>query len=124
VPARGLRALEAAGQDVPPPVATVALIDTGASQSCILRQHAVALGLVPVASTDTLTAVGTTTDGKGHMKEVYEVCITIEPDVFDNLWVLETDTTWLNVGALIGRDILARAILVYDGPAGTCTLDI
>jgi hypothetical protein len=41
---------------------------------------------------------------------------------FYSVPVIESDLTGQGIGALIGRDLLAKCLLVYDGQAGVFTL--
>jgi hypothetical protein len=124
VPSNAMTRLKAEGKNVPAPIETIALIDTAASNTCITPQHARALGLTPLGTTEILTGAGVTPEGEGITKNIYEVRITISPDYSEDLMVLETDTVWINAGALIGRDVLTKAVLIYGGPGGTCTLQL
>jgi hypothetical protein len=119
-------ALTAAGQAIPAPVRTQALVDTGASCTCV---DATVLQQLGVPSTGT-TPVHTPSTGQTPINvNQYDVSVII---LFDTpsrvlysahtMAVVEGDLSLLGVGALIGRDILATAQLVYNGVIDIFTL--
>lgn len=121
VPSAHSRVLVAHGLPVPQPVVGRALVDTGATHTCIDKQVAKRLGLPPLSSRDVLTASGIT------RQPVYFVMLTIATDPaqkIDPLPVLGADLAAAAHGliALIGRDLLARMALLYLGPAGEWAL--
>lgn len=110
-------ALVASKQVVPNPVTLRALIDTGASCTCIDPAAIASLGLAPTGVTQVLTpSTGTTP----HQANTYDVsvwipCGTMMPLSIANLPVTESNLAAQGIQALIGRDVLGRCILVYNG---------
>ncbi len=66
------------------------------------------------------------TGGLPHITGYYDVSLSLlHPKLtytFYSVPVLESDLTGQGIGALIGRDLLAKCLLIYDGQAGTFTL--
>ena len=95
---------------------TAALIDTGASTSCIAEDFAKKLGLTPIDRQD----IG----GAGGMKEhlIYLGMIFI-PSL--NAHKKAGFVGVESIGAqpvLLGRDFLHGCVLIYNGPAGMVTI--
>ena len=121
--------LRRAGSPVPSPIPVRALLDTGAEMTCV--DPAVLAPLIRAASlrpTRTLYSNVPAAGGLNFVSE-YAVGITIiHPDdpranlVFRNHPVLEQSLGPLPYQALLGRDVLARCLLVYDGPSSAFTL--
>jgi hypothetical protein len=121
-------ALAEANQVVPKPVLIRALMDTGASCTCVdptvLRDglHLTPTGSVPVNTPST----GTTP----HEAEQYDVALVIPPAApGQSLLVFETIPVVCSAlldaqgfHALIGRDILERCIFIYNGTVGSFSL--
>ncbi|MEX0712024.1 MAG: hypothetical protein WD278_06720 [Pirellulales bacterium] len=117
-------AMTKAGFQAPLPVQAVALIDTGASCTCIDPGIIQQLGLVATGSTSIVTP---STGAIPHQCNQYDVSLSI---LLDNsrfhrlltLPVIETDLANAGVQALIGRDVLSEGILIYNGCSRTVTL--
>jgi hypothetical protein len=114
------------GQPLPALQEVVALIDTGAEISCIDPAVASRLQLSPKQFGMTnVPAVG----GIGY-SSFFEVELSIphataRPSQFlviPDLDVAEVDLTAFGYDAVIGRDVLAYCVLVYDGPVGAFVL--
>jgi hypothetical protein len=110
---------------VPPPVTGIALVDTAASITSFDESVAQRLGLSPVG-----TAPVGTAGGKGT-RSIYQARFTFPGTPlpgFEHPNVLGCDLSGQTVLdqqpiiALIGRDILANAVLVYNGLAGFWSL--
>jgi hypothetical protein len=119
-------ALVASGQPVPAPVVgQLGLIDTGASGTLIDTQLIQSLGLMPTGS---VLAHSPTTGTTPVSFNQYDVAFGIAMDhnmVHVCQWtmpIIEADLSGQNLDALIGRDILSRALLVYDGVQSRVTL--
>jgi len=120
-------ALISAGQPVPPVFQGQGLIDTGASNSCVDPSVLQTLGLTPTG----IATVNTPSTGQQpHTADQYDVSIfvpsgspTQQPLIVANLPVICAELL-LSQGfhALIGRDILSRCLLHYNGTLGTFTL--
>lgn len=115
-----VEALRASGLEPPEPVSGIALIDTGASRTGINTAAAKRLGLVSRLTTK-VTSV---------LHEVEEAPVFLCGIAFPQ-WGEENPIEALAVGlnlappelvALIGRDVLAKCVFVYDGPAGSFSL--
>lgn len=119
-------ALTAANQPVPTAVPTRALIDTGASCTCIDQSILNQLGLSP---TGTALIHTPSTGAAPQTANQFDISLLI---VFGTplrllygnhtIPVVESDLSTQGIDALIGRDILAASLLVYDGETGLFTL--
>src|SRR5438105_13440515 len=112
------RALRLANQAVPNPVQLRALIDTGASCTCIEAGALAPLGLSPTG------VIPITTPSSGLSPAIcsqYDVSITIvHPTVgmgFPAIPVVECQSLSSSFQALLGRDLLQHCLFVYDGHA-------
>ena len=114
------QALLQQGQPVPPPRPGLALIDTGASFTCIDDQVAKELGL-PIIDVVSMSSAS----HAQHQCNIYPVQISVPP-----ILTLQSPRT---MGAalaaqgllvLIGRDVLRRCLLVYNGANGQFTLSL
>lgn len=119
--------LEEAGLEVPEPMLVRGLVDTGASLTCIDKKVIDQLGLKPTGATDMLTP----STGSGHVTvQLYDVSVSLLGSspaegalTFQSCSVAETELfEKQNYHALIGRDLLSRCLLVYNGKEKTFTL--
>jgi len=113
-------ALLAQRRRVPSPIEVRAMIDTGASMSCIPAHRATSLGLSPHRFIDV-----TSFDGRKERYPVYKIKIgvhEIDGGIFE---VNAVGTAPFTEGAecTIGRDILEGARFLYDARGGSFTLD-
>jgi hypothetical protein len=119
-------ALEAQGTTVPSPRVVRALIDTGASFSSVEPLVLTALGLTPTGTIDFVTP---STGQNVVTTDTYDVDVVIyagqndPPLSMPNLRVAACEL-FLRQGihALIGRDILSKCILVYNGEVNQFSL--
>jgi hypothetical protein len=120
-------ALTQAKQPVPPAVNIRALLDTGASGTCIDPSVMAQLGLTPTNVAMMLTpSTGTTPVPKNQ----FDVGLYIPGQsakhqalIFPTIPVMESDLLLAQgFHALIGRDILRRCILNYNGDFGYFSL--
>jgi len=129
LPAAKVHALRRAGRVVPSPVIVRALIDTGADVSCIdkgILAPLIALGLKP----NRFVFANLPAAGGVNLAGEYALGILIphpsgDPKSalrFRSQPVIEQPLASLGYQALLGRDALARCLLIYDGPSGTFTL--
>jgi hypothetical protein len=124
---REIRLLRAAGSPVPQPVTLLALIDTGAQVSCVDPDAITRLPLAHYGFTQVnAPAVG----GFGFAIQ-YAVSLTIphpSGNAADNFHVTDLPLTEVPLGlfgcdVLLGRDVLARCVFRFDGPALAFILD-
>jgi hypothetical protein len=118
-------ALKKAGQTVPPPVKVRGLVDTGAS--CTAVDPSV-IQKLQVPATGTVSVLTPSTGTAAHVCNQYDVLMAIidaqgNPLYFGNsIPVLESSLAAQGIEALIGRDVLSSAILIYNGAAAVFTL--
>ncbi len=110
---------------IPAPISGIALIDTGATKTCVHDKIMEKLGVQTTGVTTTHTANGP------KQSNLYPAHFSfpapkIEIDFNSVLEVDLSGQTFQNqqIVALIGRDLLSRAVLVYNGPAGMFTIAI
>ncbi|MGX6566831.1 aspartyl protease family protein [Cupriavidus necator] len=119
------QALQAAGQPVPPAVRGKFLIDTGASGTCIDPQLLAPLNLNPTGKVGVHTP---STNGTAHQLNQYDVQLLIPapngqvPFIIPALPIMESSFAAQGISGLIGRDVLAKCVLVYNGPISLYTL--
>lgn len=127
--AKTVQRLRQASSPIPPPFSAAALLDSGAEASCIDRALAMrlqALGLQPDRT------VFANFPALGGLRPIYEYLVNLtvlhpsgDPRanlVLRNLRMIEQALGPLGYEALIGRDVLDRCLLVYDGPGRRVTL--
>ena len=119
-------ALEKANLAVPELQEIRALIDTGASATCIDPAILEALNLTPTGTTLVHTP---SSGGNPEEADQYDVAIVVpgwtnqqQPLVIDAVPVIASVLSVQGIEALIGRDILGRCLLVYNGSEGRFTL--
>ena len=108
------------GEEVPPTKTGWAMIDTGASHTCVDDAMAQALKLPVVGSRKISSASNAESD-----RNVYPVSLEIAGlgtlDVSDAIGVeLERQ----GIVALIGRSALSAFVLIYNGPGGQLALTV
>jgi hypothetical protein len=120
------KALTAAGSAIPPDQIITALVDTGASSTCIDPSVLDQLGLSPTGSCEVKTP--STGDGAATVSQ-YDVALLVygrdtnsPPLVFPVMPVLATPLATQGIQGLIGRDLLSQCVLVYNGTDGVFTL--
>lgn len=118
-------ALTAAKQPIPPAQPIRALLDTGASASCLDLSVVAALGLQPTGNTSIVTP---STGNTPHIVNVYDISILVPaavlrtegvtpPLIFNTVAVAGCDLLQTQgFHALIGRDILSVCMFYYNGP--------
>lgn len=111
-------ALVAANESIPNLVPVQALVDTGAGCTCVDPSVLKQLKLTPTG----ITSVSTPSTGANPAKvNQYDVAIIIQTAqnlpllVFQNIPVVESELAFQGFQMLLGRDILSRCLLVYDG---------
>jgi hypothetical protein len=117
------RALHAAGLPVPPAVQIRALIDTGASCTCIDPSVPLRLGLAPTGIAPMHTP---STGNQPHMANQYDVSLVLlHPKLnltHQTVPVAESQLALQGIQGLLGRDILRNCLFIYDGQNGSFTL--
>lgn len=125
--------LRRAARPIPQPVQVVALLDTGAERTCVDPSVVTRLNL-PYSGVGLSNApgvgAGMAVFGGAVGSASYEAGLVIlnpilKPPsnlVVPELIVDELPVRSMGIEAVIGRDVLARCVLVYDGPAGSATL--
>jgi hypothetical protein len=114
------------GQPIPQPVEMMAVLDTGAQTTCV-APTAVARLALPIKNARLTNAPGVAGLQSTVTREVSLTILHPSGDpaahlIIPVLEVAELDLGTLGYDALIGRDVLARCVLTYDGPAGSFTL--
>ena len=114
------QALARQGTQVPDAINGFALIDTGASGTCVDQQVATKAGL-PIIDKTMMTSAS----HAEHEVPVFTGKLVIPEFTDINLeYVLGANLAGQNLIALIGRDLLQSAVLVYNGTHGTVSLSI
>ena len=114
------QALTQRGIQVPNAVNGFALIDTGAGGTCVDQQAATKAGLPIIDKTMMRSASHTE-----HEVPVFAGKLVIPQFIDINLeYALGANLGGENLIALIGRDLLQSAVLVYNGTDGTVSLSI
>jgi aspartyl protease len=124
VSAQRRRALKKVGQPIPEFQKTRALIDTGASSTCI---DSAVLKPLELTATGAILIHTPSTSGKPHFCEQFDVGLGIDhpskdPMMLHTIPVISTELAAQGIGALIGRDVLSSCLLIYDGSAASFTL--
>jgi predicted aspartyl protease len=108
------------GLPVPPPVPGSALIDTGASQTCIDDATAQQLQL-PVVDVVNMTSAS----HASTQQNIYPVLIEVAGGIRINVpRAMGANLAPQGLVTLIGRDFLQYCTLFYNGPHGSITLGI
>lgn len=94
-----------------------ALIDTGASNTCVDEQAAKELGL-PIIDVGTMQSA----THEKHPCNVYPVQIISTVVTLNSPRTMSANLVSQGLLVLIGRDVLQRCNLFYNGPAGQFTL--
>jgi predicted aspartyl protease len=112
------KVLLAQGKTVPNK-AGFALIDTGASNTCIDEQAARDLGL-PVIDVGSMQSAS----HEKHPCNIYPVQIVTPVVTLNSMRTMGANLGSQGLLILIGRDVLAVCTLFYNGPSGQFTLSL
>jgi hypothetical protein len=116
-------ALKKAGMPVPAPIPANLLVDTGASHTCLDPSIIDPLGLTPSGAVGVHTP---STQGSPVMMEQFDVKLIVPHQtlsrVFPAVAVSKCGLKGQGIDGLLGRDILAHCLLVYNGEVGFYTL--
>lgn len=102
-----------------------AMVDTGASCTCVDPAIIQSLGLSPTGSTLMFTP---STGAQGHITDQFDASLQIyrtteEPPLeIPVIAVVASDLRAQGIDALIGRDVLQHCLLSYNGQEGFFTL--
>lgn len=121
------QALEEQGQAVPTPILIRALVDTGATCTCIDTATLAPLQISPTGQSTLQTA---STGNAPVLANQFDVALVIPgptqgsaPLVFETIPIVALDgLSTQGFQALIGRDILSKCVLHYNGDMGLFTL--
>jgi hypothetical protein len=115
-------ALRDAGLPVPLPVVVTALLDTGASQSFIMSEVASELGLEPSGVKDVF-GVGTSVPGAGTVYRVRLYFAGVPAVILASTApvIAVEDLKRFGGRMLLGRDLMRRCLLLYNGPHSLCS---
>ena len=105
------------GQVPPAPVSAVAMIDTGASGSVVQAGLLSSLGLQPVS-----VAYMSTPSSTNVVCNEFLVRLVLGSAVAVETTVIEAPLAGQHIQCLIGRDVLARTVLVYIGQSNLFSL--
>jgi predicted aspartyl protease len=108
------------GVDVPDPVSGQALIDTGASTTCVDEDVARQLGLPTVDVAQMSSASGQS------MQNVHPVQLDVAHSdlIIESSKSIAADLDDQGLVALVGRDMLSQCTLHYNGVTGDFTLSM
>ncbi len=117
------QALQRAGSPLPGAVQIRGIIDTGASGTCVDSSCLSALGLAPTGQIPIHTP---STSGTPYLSDQYDISLVLlHPRLqltLHALPVIASTLTPQGIQALIGRDVLARCLFLYDGVTGIFSL--
>jgi hypothetical protein len=105
--------LEKAKLPVPAPFLVKALLETGSSATTISQEVAAALGLHPVHST-----LVSSPAARDVERAVYSVRLLFPNSIVFEGLAIEEPLPGQDVQCVIGRDILQRAVFIYNGTSG------
>ena len=121
-----LQALTAAGVPHPQPVQGTFLVDTGASQTVVDTNLIAPLNLNPVGAIMCHTP---STAGQAVSMLQYDLMVYVPPSQanhagwhVDSIPVVASSFAGQPIHGLIGRDILDKGLLIYNGSAGHFTI--
>jgi hypothetical protein len=119
------QALRAANLPVPSPTSGIFLVDTGASTTVVDKSLIAPLGLAPTGA----AMCHTPSTGQSAIRfDQYDVMLMVPGNAPGQVWlvealpVMECDLSAQGILGLIGRDMLNKSLLVYNGPANEFTL--
>ncbi len=112
-------ALAKAGKQIPPPVSGWALIDTGATSTCIDAGVVTPLGLTTIGTLPIQTPAGSSNQSTHPVKLAFPGSGLPE---LPFLQVIACDLANQGLVALLGRDFLVGKTLIYNGTLSVVTL--
>ena len=106
---------------MPAPVSGLALIDTGATSTCIDDETARQLQLPAI---DVVTVASASHASARQSVHPVQIELVGWPIRFDAPRAIAAPLRIQGILVLIGRDVLQHTILVYNGPTGSFSLSI
>jgi len=106
------------GKTLPPPVSGLALIDTGASATCIDEDAARSLALPVTNVVQVSSASHASSPQNVHPTQIEMIGLPLAIDAN----AIAAPLAAQGLIALIGRDVLRHCTLFYNGPAGAISL--
>src|SRR6266446_2806673 len=107
---------------LPSPITGIALIDTGATRSCVHRPIMSQLGVNPIGVVTTGTAAGPASHNLFPTHFTFPAGgIDLDFSAVAGVDLSGQIINGQQLIALIGRDVLSRGIFVYNGPLGAFT---
>lgn len=116
-----LKSLADKGEPPPHPVSGFALIDTGASSTCIDQNAAEAAGLAVVDSGPMSSATHDNEIVPIYAGKIEIIGMSVSVNIMRAYGV---NLNSQDLVALIGRDLLSQCVLVYNGPESSFSLSI
>ena len=118
--------MQAANQQIPNPTRGIFLIDTGASTTAVDESLITPLAINPIGATQIHTP---STNGNPQHCFQYDVMLFIPPagpgemgHIVESLPVTAINLSNQGIHGLIGRDVLEKCVLVYNGTLNLYTL--
>ena len=117
-----LEALAELGRPTVYPIEVAALIDTGASTTCIDKSVAKTLGLIVTGHLD----LKTVSSGEAFiptLRHDVQILFPWSPpfSIASATPVAATELRHLGITMLLGRDVLSRCMLIWNGPEDSLT---
>lgn len=112
-------ALQAAGKEIPQPVSGLALVDTGATTTCVDGDTALKMGL---ASNGTAKMCSASHDNADCLTYPVRLTFTGWNVNLDAAKAMGVSISKQGIIALVGRDLLKKCILVYNGADGSFSI--
>lgn len=123
VPAALERFLLKTNRPIPSPRRGWALLDTGATSTCVDRKTLEEMGIAPIGTVSVGTAGGPVT------QHTFPVRLRLPEEGLDFQFTAAIGADLSGQGALeqpirilLGRDVLSRCVVVYNGPGGFVTI--
>ena len=114
--------LTSQGQTLPAPKPGIAIIDTGATRTCVDQQILTSLNLNPVGVMSLGTAAGPTQNYIYAARIEFTTIHMVLDSTVIGVSLQGQNVNGQPVIALIGRDLLRRGLFVYSGTGGFFTL--
>lgn len=123
IPPTLARFLTAQNQPIPPPVTGWALIDTGATSSCVDSKTITSLGVKPIGVAVTGTAGGPVQQHRYPAKFRFPgEGLEIEFSSVIGVNLAGQSVAGHDIIVLLGRDVLSQCVFIYNGLGGFFTL--